>query len=102
DSWDGMVANVGAAMGRFGARVLEPLMAGFKEVAPAIMDLFDEIGARIGPVMESFADSDGFRAFIDTVAGAGESLGPLLDTLKEFAPVLAPLGAAIGASGLGS
>ena len=78
NTFQGALANMGAAMGRFGATVLQP----FYDSAPALMTsvggIFDAMGDAVAPAMEQIGK---------LLAPAFESLGKIIDT--SVAPAMA-------------
>lgn len=78
NTFQGALANMGAAMGRFGATVLQP----FYDSAPALMTsvggIFDAMGDAVAPAMEQIGT---------LLAPAFESLGKIIDT--SVAPAMA-------------
>lgn len=78
NTFQGALANMGAAMGRFGATLLQP----FYDSAPALMTsvggIFDAMGDAVAPAMEQIGK---------LLAPAFESLGKIIDT--SVAPAMA-------------
>lgn len=78
NTFQGALANMGAAMGRFGATLLQP----FYDSAPALMTsvggIFDAMGDAVAPAMEQIGT---------LLAPAFESLGKIIDT--SVAPAMA-------------
>lgn len=99
DSWSGMVANIGAAMGRLGEKILLPFFDAAKQLAPTVMELFNELGGRVETFMASFSGSGAFERFVDTLANA--DISGFVDKMSEFVPVISAIAGFVGASGLG-
>jgi tape measure domain-containing protein len=51
DSFQGMLANIMAALGRFGAEILGPVFEGLKSVMPSVIAAFDALTAVMKPIM---------------------------------------------------
>lgn len=101
-TFSGALRNTFAAMGRLGETLLGPFFDSLRDFAlPAAIEVFDELNAIAKPWMESFAQSEGFTNFVDTLSQLPAKVGPFIDTLKEFAPLIAPLAGFFGAAGIG-
>lgn len=109
DTFKGAFDNMGAAMGRFGAKMLEPVFQNMPSVFGAVGGAFDELGKKLEPVaasfgewlapkMESFATetvpkiADGVVGLVDKFISMGEWvqrnsewLGPLAVGVGTFA-----------------
>lgn len=112
DTFKGAFDNMGAAMGRFGAKMLEPVFQNMPSVFGAVGGAFDELGKKLEPVatqfgewlapkMESFATetvpkiADGIVGLVDKFISMGEWiqrnsewLGPLAVGVGTFATYL--------------
>jgi tape measure domain-containing protein len=102
DTLSGSIENFGAARARFGVKIIEPisdtLIAGFKSFTA----VFDQLGARIEPVMAALVEGPVFDAFNQFFENAPDLIEPTIDALEGLGPALAPLGIAFGALGLGA
>jgi len=99
-SFRGMVQNVGAALGRFGATALQPVFDGLKAVMPGVISLLDQvasavkplfeaIGARLVPAMKSFGDTLSKIKFDGSgLSGLKDAIGPLLPVVGAVVGVL--------------
>lgn len=76
-TFEGLMANVGAAMGRMGAVAQKPFFDSFKAVLPGVMNLFDQFTNILRP----FAD-----IIADRIVPAAESLGEKLKAVDLSAP----------------
>nr|DAM79378.1 MAG TPA: tail tape measure [Caudoviricetes sp.] len=85
NTFQGALANMGAAMGRFGATLLQP----FYDSAPALMTsvggIFDAMGDAVAPAMEQIGT---------LLTPAFESLGKIIDT--SVAPAMADFAGWLG------
>lgn len=97
----GGLANVGAAMGRFGETILKPFFEAAKEAFPALIEGFGALSDAVAPSMQRIADSDGFKRVTAWIADAPDHIKGLVGQLRDLGPALAPLGAFVGAMGLG-
>ncbi len=99
----GTIANFGAALGRLGANIIEPLAPIVKTGLSAAIELFDALGEHVA----GFGDSlEGrfpiFDRFFQFLSDSADDIGPIVDKLKELAPALAPLIGIAGGLGLSS
>lgn len=101
ETFRGGLANVGAAMGRFGEQLLLPFFEAAKDTFPALIAAFGTLTDTIKPSMQGLADSAGFQRVTDWLANAPEHVKSLVAQLRDLGPALAPLGAFMGAMGLG-
>lgn len=115
DTFSGALANMGAAAGRVGAKILAPLF----DVAPDIMKVvtagFDNLGARVEPMVQSVADKVGpiITSTMGNLPSLWESLttndavmsrfdqvsrvvGQVVDLAQAAAPAVANLAQAVG------
>lgn len=107
----GAFDNMGAAAGRFGAKLLEPVFSSAPEVFGAIGGAFDTLGEKLEPVitavgewlapkLEDFAENtipkmvDGLISGVDALIDFG---GWVQDNSEWIAPLAAAVGAAAGA-----
>ena len=89
DTFQGSLNNMGAAMGRFGEKLLAPVFANAPAVFTAVGGAFDELGTKLEPVIASFSEwlapqmenlaqnvipavLDGVLGFIDGLISMGE------------------------------
>lgn len=104
-SFSGMMANVGASLGRLGATAQKPIFEALKSVMPGLINLFDQVGKVVEPVAAAIGERlapaaeklGGFLSaldFSDAASGAGSflpALAPLLPVLGAFAGMLGPM-----------
>lgn len=104
-SFSGMLQNVGAALGRFGAAVEAPAFSALKTLFPALISLTDQFTAAAKPLAEvvagylepAISKLAGYLSgisFTATTEGAQSflaALGPLLPVLGAAAGMLGPL-----------
>lgn len=79
----GAWGNTMAAMGRLGAKVLEPIYKRLPDIIMAVTSKISELGEAIGPMVEHFAESDRVKGFLDGIAGAIESIN-ITDLIHKF------------------
>ncbi|OZB86323.1 MAG: hypothetical protein B7X41_14240, partial [Microbacterium sp. 14-71-5] len=98
-TFQGMLSNIGAAMGRMGAALEKPIFEALKSVLPSVIHLFDEltkaatpigeaIGQKVAPAFAAFGralNSINLTGSLSGVQAFGAALAPL-------APLLAVLG----------
>ena len=105
-SFSGMLSNVGAALGRFGAAAQSPIFEGLKTLFPAIISVVDQltaavkplaevVGGVLDPALEKLAGYLSGVQFNVTAEGASSflaALGPLLPVLGALSGgLLGPL-----------
>lgn len=104
-SFSGMLANVGAALGRAGAEAQKPIFDSLKILFPGLISLLDQVTAAITPVatlvgeklapsMQALSDALSAVSFDVTADGASSflsALGPLLPVIGLAAGALGPL-----------
>lgn len=101
DTLSGSIGGFSAATARFGVSIIEPLTKSLTTGLNAMSDVLDTIGGRIKKALSGLGDSDivkGIDAFFE---GLPEKIGPAIDSLTKLGSVIAPLGAALAAGGLG-
>jgi tape measure domain-containing protein len=89
DSFSGMVANVGAAASRLGAKILGPVFEGLKDVMPGLITSIDDmteafapLAERIGPaVAATIGDIGAAVAAIDWI-GVAAGISAVLDGIQ--------------------
>ncbi|MBA1834168.1 tape measure protein [Corynebacterium wankanglinii] len=106
NTFKGALANMGSAMGRFGATLLEPVFKNMPAIFGAVGDAFDDLGTKLEPVVTSVADwlapkmenfatvtvpkvVDGIMSMVDGLIKAGE-------WIQKNATWIVPLTGAIG------
>jgi tape measure domain-containing protein len=119
DTTAGAFANMQAAMGRFGAVLLEKAFPLFKVFFDQVIQIFDGLSERVGPLMERLDDLFGDRiadalggladkvlGFVDAItSGEGAAggffaaLNPLWALLKGLAPIFPMIGDALAEAG---
>jgi tape measure domain-containing protein len=90
NTFRGAMANIGAALGRAGASVLQPFFSTAKLIAPTIIELIDSIAGEIAPSMKS---AEGpllrfaiwFRTLPDKVGPAIERVTGFLRRVRDVA-----------------
>ncbi|MDK4244021.1 tape measure protein [Corynebacterium pseudodiphtheriticum] len=85
NTFSGALANMQAAMGRFGATLLGPVFASAPPLFNAVGDAFDDLGNALNPVAERFGQ---------VLAPAMETVGSYIGT--TLAPKLGELAGAFG------
>ncbi len=128
-SFVGSMANMKAAMSRFGAEVMGPIFKGVQPLATGLMGVFDKLTAAIkapmGNVttvveqwakgmsdkMQAWADGDGMKKVIDFFGRVGDSikalatggdsgkLGEIVQSFKNIGPSLQTAGSSFAAIG---
>ncbi|MGP5206424.1 tape measure protein [Corynebacterium casei] len=84
DTFAGSAANMQAALGRVGAKLLEPVYENAPAVFQAIGGAVDKLGEHLGPVIEDF--SERLSPYIEDFS---ERLGPWLEkTIDNIAAVM--------------
>lgn len=78
NTFQGALANMGAAMGRFGATLLQPVYDSAPALMTSVGGIFDAMGDAVAPAMEQIGK---------LLAPAFESLGKIIDT--SVAPAMA-------------
>lgn len=100
-TFTGLIANVGAAMGRMGAVMQKPFFDATKAVLPGVINLFDQFTKVITPLAEIIADR--LIPFAERLGSSLEKLdfsapetdaSTLFGTLGALAPVVGGLAAA--------
>ncbi|MGZ7496153.1 tape measure protein [Corynebacterium sp. ZY180755] len=111
DTFQGSLANMSAAMGRFGEKLLEPVFANAPAVFAAVGGAFDELGTKLEPVITQFAEwlaprmqdfaeniipqvVDGIMGFVDGLITMGEWVS---NNSEWLGPLVAGIGSAVGA-----
>lgn len=98
DSFTGSLRNMGAALGRLGARFLRPFFGEAQGAFVGMTELIDDATAGLGEFMDRVEDSAGFQRFRDIMSDLPGFFRPIIDRLADLGPrVLAPLGAALAA-----
>lgn len=100
-TFQGLISNVGAAMGRFGAVVQRPIFNSLKAVLPGVMNLFNQLKAVIEPLFATIEQymvpaaqrlGDALSAINLGPASAGITM--ITGSLAALAPVLGAVAAA--------
>lgn len=100
-TFTGLIANLGASMGRFGAVMQKPFFDSLKAVMPGVMNLFNQFTAVVTPLADIIADR--LIPFAERLGGAMEriefgsastSADSLFGSLAVLAPVVGGLAAA--------
>jgi tape measure domain-containing protein len=102
-SFSGMLSNVGAALGRFGAAAQKPAFEALKVLFPPIISAVDQLtsvvgplatalGERLAPMVQALADA---LSNFDLSGIAGNTTG-FVDALAPLTPVLLGLAGALG------
>lgn len=87
-TFQGSLANMGAAMGRFGATLIGPAFDAAPAVFNAIGDAFDQLEGKVAPVAEAIG-----QKLTPHVEKFAQNLGPWLDTaLDQAGNVFADIG----------
>lgn len=102
----GAFANMGAAMGRFGAKLAEPVFNAAPAVFGAVGDAFDTLGEKLEPLIEDFAEwlaprmedfaENTIPKLVDGVMSAVDSFIEFGGWVKDNAEWIKPLAAGIG------
>lgn len=102
----GAFDNMGAAMGRFGAKLAEPVFDAAPAVFGAVGDAFDTLGEKLEPLIEDFADwlaprmedfaENTVPKLVDGVMSAVDSFMEFGGWVKDNAEWIKPLAAGIG------
>jgi tape measure domain-containing protein len=101
-TFSGGLKNTFAAMGRLGEQLLGPFFHGLRDFGfPAMIKFFDQITEIVKPAMADLVYSAGFASFVDFFKELPNQVEPFFDMLKNFGPLIAPLTAFFGATGLG-
>jgi tape measure domain-containing protein len=101
ETFRGGLANVGAAMGRFGEAVLKPFFELARDVAfPQLIEFFGQLTERAGDFFGSVGDSPMFWRFAAWLQELPGHLSNVLPKLRDLGPALAPLAAFVGALSL--
>lgn len=99
----GSIANFGAALGRFGEKIITPLAPLIKGALNAGIALMDAFGAKVG---EFGGTLEGrfpiFDKFFQFLSDSADDIGPIVDKISGLAPALAPLAGIAGGLGLSS
>lgn len=95
-TFSGLMSNVGASMGRFGATMQKPIFDSLKAVMPGVMALFNELNKAIAPVAEIVSS-----ALVPAAERLGEmlsglSFGTSAEGASSFLAALGPLLPVIG------
>ena len=108
-TFSGLMSNVGAAMGRFGAVMQKPFFDATKAALPGVINLFDQFKVVVEPLMQIIADrlipyaevlGEKLSAIKFDAPAAGAS--QLFGTLAALAPVLGGVAAMFAGPLLGS
>lgn len=92
ESFTGGLANVRAALGRFGEAFLTPGFEAAKTAFPAIIAGIDSLTDKVGPALERIGLSEGFANFFQFIGQLPDVLGRLdFSGLSGLAPILGPL-----------
>ena len=78
DTFKGSLANMGAALGRFGATLIGPIFDNAPAVFAAIGDAFDLMGEKVGPLAEQFGEW-----LAPKMENFANNIGPMLETSIE-------------------
>ena len=78
NTFRGALANMGAAMGRFGATLIGPIFDNAPAVFSAIGDAFDLLGEKVGPLAETFGEW-----LAPKMEDFANNIGPMLETAIE-------------------
>lgn len=78
NTFKGALANMGAAMGRFGATLIGPIFDNAPAVFGAIGDAFDLLGEKVGPLAETFGEW-----LAPKMEDFANNIGPMLETSIE-------------------
>lgn len=95
-SFSGMMANVGAALGRAGAEAQKPIFDSLKVVLPGVISLLDQITGAITPVATVIAGYLAPAAEKLSAALSGISFTTTADGASSFVAALGPLLPLIG------
>lgn len=102
-TFQGALANMGAALGRFGAALLTGVFPIAKQVFGSITGFLDDMTAKVGPLADSFAAKlpAAFAAVSAAVRGVNfgaiaAKLAPLTDAIQSFAGHAISAGKKIG------
>lgn len=96
-SFSGMLQNVGAALGRFGAEAQKPIFESLKIVFPGIISFFDQLTGSLKPVTEVLMPkfTAGATALSDALSAI--SFGTTASGVESFFQALTPLLPVLGA-----
>lgn len=86
-TFQGAIANVGAALGRVGAKILQPLFNAIIAAAPAVQAAVDQVGKYIEPA---------FDVIGNVLSGAFDAFRNVIDFVSRNGTVFGTIGAAIG------
>lgn len=96
----GALANFRIAMSRFGQSIIEPF-AGvggpLVKLFQGLTDAFDGLGKRIKASLTELVASPGFQRFLTWLSDLPQKIGPVLSSLGQLAPIIAPIAAALAA-----
>lgn len=94
--------NTLAAMSRLGEAALRPFFNATRDkVFPTLIATFDALTAKVTPLMDAFANSQGFQSVLAALGTLPGKVGPLVDDLSNIGDALGPLIGVFGAAGLG-
>ncbi|MDO5534166.1 MAG: tape measure protein [Propionibacteriaceae bacterium] len=113
DTFSGSLSNMQAALGRLGAKLLEPIFDNAPAVFNALGGAFDDIGAklepviaelseRLGPIMADLASNLGpvlsgaLTGLVDVLIGAGQAAGALAGWFSDNQTWIVPLATSVG------
>lgn len=104
-TFQGLMSNVGAALGRMGATAQRPIFDAMKAVMPGVISLLDQMGKAIAPLAELIGDKlapaaeklseylkgISFEVSADGASGFLAALGPLLPVIGGLLGLMGPL-----------
>ena len=102
ETFKGAFANMGAALGRFGAGLLTDLLPIAKQVFGSVTGFLDTLTAKVGPFADAFAAKipGAFKAIGEAISsltsGGGGKLKPLIDAFKGFITNVVNAGIKVG------
>lgn len=98
----GAEGGFGAGLARFGANIITPFTGLLTQGFTAATAVLDDLGPRISAALSRIVDSPVVKRFAAFLTDLPDQLGDAVGALKGFGPLLAPIGAALGAMSLGN
>ncbi len=99
----GTIGNFGAALGRFGEKIISPIAPLLKTGLGAGIEFLDALGEKIAAFGDTLEGRfPAFDRFFQFLADSGDNIGPLVSKLADLAPALAPILGIAGGLGLSS
>lgn len=89
-----------SATARFGAAIIRPLEDALTQGFNSATDIVNQFTKQADALFGGLAATDGFEAFVETLADLPDLIDPVIEALAEFGPALAPLAAGFGALGV--